>query len=135
VHAGSNSPEGDFLPAKRDTGMCGEDIASRYLAAKGYRILSRNYRGGRCEIDIIAEIEGTIVFCEVKTARTDQFGSPVSWVTPGKIRHIARAARDYILSHSIVGRSFRFDVIGLEARTGGYAVTHIENAFNAPPDV
>lgn len=135
MNAGNASPEGDFLPAKRDTGMCGEDIACRYLASKGYRILSRNYRGGRCELDLIAETENTIVFCEVKTARTDRFGPPVMWVTPGKIRHIARAARDYILSHGIVGRPFRFDVIGLEACEGGFTVTHIENAFNAPPDI
>lgn len=133
--AGNDSADGDFLPAKRDTGMRGEDVACRFLVSKGYRILSRNYRGGRCELDIIAETEGTVVFCEVKTARTDRFGPPVTWVTPGKIRHIARAARDYILSHHIVGRQFRFDVIGLEAREDGFAVTHIENAFNAPPDI
>jgi putative endonuclease len=135
VNAGNGSSEGAFVPAKRDTGMCGEDIACRHLQSEGYRILSRNYRGGRCELDIIAEIGETIVFCEVKTDRTGRFGSPITWVTPGKIRHIARAARDYILSHKIEGRMFRFDVIGLEAREGGFAVTHIENAFYAPPDV
>ncbi len=135
MSAEAGSPEGAFPPAKRDTGLRGEDIAARHLTAKGYRILSRNYRGGRCELDIIAEKGDTIVFCEVKTARTDRFGPSFTWVTPGKIRHIARAARDYILSHNITGRSFRFDIIGLDAGENGFEVTHIENAFYAPPDV
>ncbi len=92
VSAEAGSPEGAFPPAKRDTGLRGEDIAARHLTAKGYRILSRNYRGGRCELDIIAEKGDTIVFCEVKTARTDRFGPSFTWVTPGKIRHIAAGA-------------------------------------------
>ena len=124
-----------FVPTKRETGLRGEDIAARHLVSEGYRILSRNYRGGRCELDIIAEKGGVIVFCEVKTARSGRFGPSVSWITPGKIRHIARAALDYILTHGIVKREFRFDVIGLDAREDGYTVTHIENAFSAPPDV
>jgi putative endonuclease len=135
VSADNGSHEGQFVRATRETGLCGEEIACRYLSERGYLILSRNYRGGRCELDIVAEIRDTIVFCEVKTARTSRFGPPVTWVTPGKIRHIARAARDYILSHAISGRCFRFDVIGLESHQEGYSVTHIENAFTAPPDI
>jgi len=135
VSAETGSPDDSFYPAKRDTGFRGEDIAARHLTEKGYRILARNYRGGRCELDIIAEKDDAIVFCEVKTALTGKFGASFTWVTPGKIRHIARAAQDYILSHRIAGRTFRFDIIGLDARDGGFEVTHIENAFYAPPDI
>lgn len=117
------------------TGLRGEDLARRYLEKKGYRILSRNYRGGKFELDIVAEHGDIIVFCEVKTARTGVFGSPLDWVTPGKIRNIARAAREYILSHDIRDRCFRFDVIGIEVREGTPKITHIENAFFAPADV
>ena len=56
-------------------------------------------------------------------------------MTPGKIRHIARAARDYIVSHNIKERCFRFDVIGIEVREGKPEITHIENAFMAPADI
>ena len=120
---------------RRDTGNRGEDFACRYLQKKGYRILARNYQGGRCELDIVAETGDSVVFCEVKTALTDRYGSPLSWVTPGKIRNIARAARDYIVTHDIRERCFRFDVLGIEVRDGKPEIIHIENAFMAPADI
>lgn len=116
----------------RGTGILGEEAACNYLANKGYRILTRNYYGCGCEIDIIAEIGDTMVFCEVKTAFSPKFGPPITWVTRNKIRHIARAATEYIISHGILERSFRFDIIGLEAVEGGFEITHLENAFIAP---
>ncbi|MFA6470762.1 MAG: YraN family protein [Candidatus Latescibacterota bacterium] len=116
----------------RSTGVLGEEAACNYLANKGYRIVTRNYYGYGCEIDIIAESGDTMIFCEVKTAFSPKFGSPVTWVTPKKIRHIARAATEYIVSHGISERSFRFDIIGLTAVDGRFEITHIENAFIAP---
>jgi putative endonuclease len=73
-----------------------------------------------------------MVFCEVKTAFSRNFGSPITWVTKNKIRHIARAVTEYIVSHDIRERVFRFDIIGLEAVEGGFEITHLENAFIAP---
>ena len=118
----------------RSTGLQGEEIACRYLTKKGYRILTRNYRGEHFEIDIVAENGNTIVFCEVKTARTDRFGSSISWVTPGKIKHISRAAADYIATHDTKGFSFRFDVIGLDIKDGKTEINHIKDAFTAQED-
>ena len=118
----------------RSTGLQGEEIACRYLIEKGYRIITRNYRGEHYEIDIVAGHKNTIVFCEVKTARTNRFGPSISWVTPGKVKHIARAAADYIATHDTKGCSFRFDVIGLDVRGGKIEINHIENAFTAPED-
>jgi len=117
------------------TGIQGEEVASRYLVKKGYRILERNYRCEHYEIDIIAEQGNTIVFCEVKTARTERFGPSIMWVTPEKIKHISRAAEEYIATHDTNGFSFRFDVIGLEVKDGKTKINHIENAFIAPEDV
>jgi putative endonuclease len=114
------------------TGIQGEEIACRFLSRKGYRILDRNWRSGHWELDIIARIENTIVFCEVKTARTGRYGSAIEWVTPRKVRHIASAALNYMTSHDVQGCSFRFDVIGLDVREGAMEITHIENAFSAP---
>ena len=120
--------------SSRSTGFQGEEVAARYLEKEGYEILERNYRGGSYELDIIAACDGTIVFCEVKTARTGRFGPAVTWVTPEKIRHIATAAAEYIHTHETVGRSFRFDVIGLEVRDGVIEINHIIDAFTAPED-
>ena len=114
------------------TGQQGEEVASCYLTRKGYDIIERNYRSEKYEIDIIASMGSTIVFCEVKTARTNKFGSSVSWVTPEKIQHISKAAEGYIATHDTKGFSFRFDVIGLNVKNGATEITHIENAFMAP---
>ena len=117
------------------TGIQGEEVACRFLSDKGYRIIERNWRSGRYEIDIIARDGETMVFCEVKTARSRRFGPAVGWVTPRKTRRIATAALDYIASHDIRECPFRFDVIGLDVRDDGVTVTHLENAFSAPGDV
>jgi len=116
-------------------GVRGEEIASRYLRSKGYSILERNYRAGRNEIDIIARWKDTIVFCEVKTARTPRFGPSVTWVTPQKIRHIALVAREFIRTIEEENLTFRFDVIGLDEVDGTIAINHIENAFTVPEDM
>ena len=75
-------------------GREGERIAVDYLTEKGYRILRRNYRFGRGEIDIIAQDGTELVFVEVKTRRTSAFGEPEEAVTPKKqsqIRTVAAA--------------------------------------------
>ncbi len=117
------------------TGHQGEEVACRYLNKKGYRIIERNWRGKHYEIDIVAEYKTTIVFCEVKTARTNSFGPSISWVTPEKIKHISRAAEEYIYTHNIEGFSFRFDVIGLKVTKGKTEINHIENAFSVPEEL
>ena len=117
------------------TGIQGEEVASQYLVKKGYKILERNYRYKHYEIDIIAERGNTIVFCEVKTARTERFGPAIMWVTPEKIKHISSAAVEYIATHDTNGFSFRFDVIGLEVKGRKTHINHIENAFIVPEDV
>jgi putative endonuclease len=117
------------------TGLQGEEVACRYLADKGYEIIERNYRCSHLEIDIIAGHGGSIIFCEVKTARSKKFGPSISWVTPQKIKRIAKAALDYISSHDTDGYSFRFDVIGIEVNDGKISLNHIENAFAAPEDM
>ena len=116
------------------TGVQGEEVACRYLLEKGYQILDRNYRSDHYEIDIVAISRKTIVFCEVKTSRTDRFGSPITWVTPKKTKRISLAAQDYIASHDTGEYSVRFDVIGIEVRKGKPEITHIEDAFTVPED-
>ncbi len=119
------------------TGYKGEEFACRYLIEHGYRIIDRNWRSAgrsRYEIDIVAEDNETIVFCEVKTAKTTRFGSPVSWVTEKKARRIAQAALEYITTNMISRKPLRFDVIGLEIIDENWSVIHIPNAFPVPED-
>ena len=114
------------------TGIQGEEIACRHLARKGYEIVDRNWRSGHYEIDIIAGDGNTLVFCEVKTARSRRFGDALGWITPRKVRRIATAALDYLSVHDIQNRPLRFDVIALDIHDGELSVTHLENAFDMP---
>lgn len=72
-------------------GNAGEDLACRYLEKRGYKILERNKHYSRfCEIDIIAEYKNTLVFVEVKTRTTNDFGTPFEAITKSKYENIKR---------------------------------------------
>jgi len=108
----------------------GEDIAARFLAAKGWRIVGRNVRCGRTgEIDIVAERGGMLAFVEVKTRSSSRFGTPGESVTRRKQARLRSLARLYLMRTKPRASAIRFDVV--EVRTGGAhpVVTHLENAF------
>ncbi len=110
----------------REKGYDGEDAAAEYLLANGYSIISRNYQAKRGEIDCIAkDPNGTLVFCEVKSARSLQYGHPAFWVTNDKKRKIIRMAQRYLVEHKYTGRPCRFDVITIVMGK----IEHIKNAF------
>ena len=112
-----------------DTGRHGERVAARYLKRNGYRILARNYRAGRHEIDLIAEERATdtIVFVEVKTRSEGSWGRPMEAVNASKQRFLRLAAEQWLSEHDAFGRSARFDVIEVLLPDG--AVNRVENAF------
>jgi putative endonuclease len=94
-------------------GQTGEELAAGYLQRAGYRILLRNYRKKCGEIDIIAEEKGTLVFIEVKTRKTETFGSPFAAITKKKQQQISRVAQDYLSRHNLFNKPARFDVIAI----------------------
>lgn len=73
------------MGALQELGRYGEDVAVRHLHDQGLVILERNWRCRAGEIDIVARHGDVLVFCEVKTRRSDRFGSPVEAVTPRKL--------------------------------------------------
>lgn len=113
----------------KDTGKIGEDLAASYLENNGYKILNRNFRAGRGEIDIIALHNNVQVFIEVKTKKHGDFGDPITWVTRSKQRQIGRIAQAYLLQFGITDRDCRFDVITVKWDKGTWKINHIENAF------
>jgi putative endonuclease len=114
---------------KRTEGEKGEDLAVAYLEKKGYRILERNYRYERGEIDIVAEDNGALVFVEVKARRSKTFGEPEEAVTESKQRQIKNVAEGYLFEHNIDDRECRFDVVAIDYEGNRTVIRHLENAF------
>lgn len=108
----------------------GEDLAARYLARRGWRILGRNVRCGRTgEIDIVAERGGILAFVEVKTRSSGRFGTPGEAVTWRKQARIRALARHYLMTRRPRAAAIRFDVVEVRSGGTGPAVTHLEGAF------
>ena len=119
------------LPFHLTTGLWGESQAESFLRAKGYSILSRRFRiTPRDEFDLVARDGEILVFVEVKTRKTEAFGSPLTAVDRKKRHVLSRAAVRYLgrLKKPV---NFRFDVVEVVGGKGRGApvVRHIENAF------
>ena len=121
------------MPDKKSSyvlGKSGEEIALRYLKGKRYKIIAKNFRFFRGEIDIIAYDRATLVFVEVKTRKSKDFGFPEESVTVAKQKQIRKIARGFLLQNKIQGVACRFDVISLFFNeNNNYSLRHIKNAF------
>ncbi len=121
------------LRGNQATGVWGEELAARYLAGKGYRILGRRVRvGRRDELDVIARSpDHILVFIEVKTRASEAFGRPVSAVDRRKRNALSRGALRYMMRLKEKPNYFRMDVVEVIGTPGGDApvVRHLENAF------
>ena len=116
------------MAESHDLGQKGEDLAAEHLKKNGFKILFRNWKWGKHEIDIIAENKDCVAFVEVKT-RTDDFQMhPVTAVTNEKQKSIILAADGYIKKFNIDKES-RFDVITIIKSGDSYQIDHIEDAF------
>ena len=107
----------------RKLGIYGEDLACKYLQAKGYKILKRNFRCRRFgEIDIVASKAEVLSFIEVKTRASLRYGMPAEAVTLAKQRKIYRVAQYYLQCEGLTSRipmlSFDVDEIIVEGEAG-----------------
>lgn len=131
----SHAIPGRTMSTKR-TGDHGEALAADFLEAAGYRILERNYRFERNEVDLVCfepaaqyEQGGELVFVEVKTRRGTGFGHPEDAVTDEKQRRLIRAAKAYLYETKLEGSPCRFDVVSILLGDGPPDVKHFKNAF------
>jgi putative endonuclease len=116
------------MKKKDELGIRGEELAVSLLLSKGYKILCRNHRVGRGELDIICMDSEELVFVEVKTRQTGYFGEPYLSVTKKKQRQIVNLADLYIKRNGL-DCSARFDVISVVMNSIERTVNHIQNAF------
>lgn len=94
-------------------GRLGENRAAQFLQAKNYRLLVRNYRFERAEIDIVASFGDEIIFIEVKTRRNKRFGEPEESVDEKKRKQLLKAAEAWLYQEEKEGSKVRFDVISV----------------------
>lgn len=109
-------------------GRKGEEQAVDLLKNKGYRILHRNWRSGKREIDIVAENNEYVVFVEVKTRSENFQDDPKNAVNSEKQRSMIYAADSYIRRYNI-NKESRFDVVTVISGGKSAEIQHIENAF------
>ena len=112
-------------------GHNGEDIAADYLERHGYTILDRNWRCGHKELDLVVIKQGIVVFVEVKTRTSTDYGDPQDFVDDRKIRRIVNSADAYIRFRCI-DMDVRFDIISIVVDGDDFIVEHIEDAFLPP---
>ena len=114
-------------------GEWGEELSSKHLRKNGYEIIERRARPSRRhEIDIVAVRGETLVFVEVKTRASEQYGAPLSAVDKNKRRALNRAAVRYLQKTKWPRLAYRFDVVevvGSPASKNPPVIRHIENAF------
>jgi putative endonuclease len=116
------------LTGKR-TGKKGEELAAAYLAETGYRIIERNYRCFFGEIDIVAWEGDTLVFAEVKSRRTEAYGTPQLAVGREKQDKISRIALNYLSDKHLRDHPARFDVVAVKLLPAGTSIELIRDAF------
>lgn len=108
-------------------GKLGETIACEYLKKHGYKIITKNWHYSKnAEIDIVAEDNSTLVFIEVKTRKSLDYGHPFEAIDRKKLEKIHLAILGYLASLNKKYKSYRLDgiaITGLESPV----IEHIKN--------
>lgn len=109
-------------------GKKGEQLAVDYLTNNGYKVVHRNYRYLKAEIDIIAKKGDILAIVEVKSRSSDYMQSIADTVTEKKIKLMVMAADHYIISKNL-DVDARFDIITIHRNGTKFDIEHLENAF------
>ena len=117
---------------RRDTGILGENLAKAYLENRGYYIIETNYRCPEGEIDIVARDGQSLVFVEVRTKRSLDFGTPEESITATKAKHLLASAQHYQQNRDNLPSLWRIDVVAIELGSGAKPrqITLIQNAIS-----
>src|ERR1051325_8504580 len=98
----------------KSLGYLGERAAEKFLRRCGYKIVARGSRLPGGELDLVAVDGRTVVFVEVKTRSSQQFGPPQEAVDENKQRRLTRAALSYLKRHGLLEYRSRFDVVAVD---------------------
>jgi putative endonuclease len=115
---------------KKELGKRGEELALRFLKKSGYKIVERNYICKMGEMDIIAQEKDTLVFVEVKTRTSMDFGPPQLAVNPTKQMQLSKVALNFLKEKRVEDVKARFDVVAIVLKPTGEEVELIKDAFD-----
>lgn len=115
---------------RRERGREGEALAAEYLAARGFRILDRNHRTPRGEVDLVCRDGAVLCFVEVRSRTSDAQGGPEETVGVRKARRVVAAATDWALGHGGLEQEIRFDVVAVTFGEGAPHIEHFPGAFD-----
>lgn len=99
-------------------GKLAEDYACNLLIRNSYCLVERNFRSKFGEIDIVATKDNTLIFVEVKARWSTKFGAPEEAVTRQKLWKIKRTGEFYSLTHPILPKKLRIDVVSIVIEDG-----------------
>jgi putative endonuclease len=114
---------------RAEIGALGEQLAVDHLTSLGLRVLTRNWRCRYGELDVIAadDTARIVVFVEVKTRTSDQFGGVAQAVSPNKVRRVRRLAGLWLAAQHGSWAAVRIDVIGVRiGRSRTPEITHLQ---------
>ena len=115
---------------RRAKGALGERLAEWFLARRGYRVVERNARVGRFEVDLVVERGALVVFVEVKTRGATSWGGARGALGSAQRGRLAAAASG-LAQRFGPDRSIRFDVVTVQESEEQLVVEHIRDAFGA----
>jgi putative endonuclease len=115
--------------APHELGRAGEDATAAHFLAQGYEVLARSYRYSRAEVDLVLR-RGTelLVFVEVKTRSSGQYGAPETFVSNRK-KELFRLAATHLQEELDWRGDIRFDIVALTLLSQGFRLEHFEDAF------
>lgn len=111
-----------------DLGKEGEKEAVNYLLKHGYKILEKNYRFLKAEVDIIAKKENVLIGVEVKTRTSDYFGDPQDFINQKKIKLLVSAIDNYVVEKDLEVE-VRFDIVAIIKQKNIFQIEHLKDAF------
>lgn len=98
----------------QNLGALGEKLALNYLQQKKYKLIKKNFRSSFGEIDLIVEKNEILVFVEIKTRFSQNYGPPETAVTPRKIRSIIKTGQFFLLKNDWEDKAIRIDVVAID---------------------
>ncbi|MGI4834968.1 MAG: YraN family protein [Janthinobacterium lividum] len=110
-------------------GQAGEAAAADFYRRAGFEVLAQGYRHGRAEVDLVLRWgQELLVFAEVKTRSTSQYGPPETFVSTRK-KELFRLAATHLQDELGWRGDIRFDILALTPLRQGFQIEVFEDAF------